>query len=258
MRLKQLVNTERIGKTLTALEGKTACITGGSGGVGRALALALAHEGCDLILAARTRSELEKVAERIRKIENRRVLACEIDISDPSQTIALERAVQELGGLDILINAAASFCNESLAEIEVQNLINLIDTIARGSLLITKAMLPYLEKKHGNVLNFVTDWAVPGWAGPTPFSAAKWAVAGMGEALAREGIVNGVKVTNIFPGDIASKLDPDTPIKDILDELGESMIPLADIISTVLYVLNLQVSRVQSIVILPSDPAYLE
>lgn len=242
---------------MKSLNGKVACITGATGGIGRALSMALAKEGCELVLAARDIDELEGEGQKIEAATGIRARLCSVDIANPSQINHLTETLNHFGRLDILINGAATFSDASLDEIEEGMLVSLMNTIARGTILVTKATLPFLKQSGGHVINFVTDWAVPGWAGPAPFSSAKWAVAGMGEALAKELIGHGIKVVNLFPGDIASDMKPESSLEDVLAEHGSSMIPLEDIVLTVMYVLSLKLSRAQTIVILPIDPEYI-
>lgn len=236
---------------------RVACITGANGGVGKALALAIAREGYDLVLVGRHEDQLGAVAERLQTETGSRAHVCALDISDASRMPKLEAEVRAAGGLDVLINAAAVFSEAPLSAIETADLVSLVDTIVKGTLLVTRQLLPMLSQRGGNILNFVSDWALPGSSGPSPFTAAKWAVAGMGEALAKEAISSGVKVTNLFPGDIASQSDPWETSKGTAQDLDDSSIPLRDIVATVMYVLRLQSARVLSVVIVPSDPEYL-
>ena len=106
---------------MKSLKGKTVCITGGSGGVGNALATALAKEGCNLVLAARTEKELKKVADKVEKTTGQQVTICKTDISVPDQIRNLEKAVEEVGGVDILINAASGFSEDSLEDMPVED-----------------------------------------------------------------------------------------------------------------------------------------
>lgn len=243
---------------MSDFEGKVVCITGGSGGVGKATALALAREGADVILVARTLDNLARVAKEIKEETGRNIAYCAVDISKPDQLIVLADMVKKIGKVDILINGAAGFSEETLDDMDINDVVSMFDTISRGTALVTKVLLPYLKESKGHIINIVTDWGLPGLSGPAPFSAAKWAVAGLGEALSKELIGYGIKVVNLYPGDIASDMDLDASMVEIQNEHGISMIPLVDIVSTIKYVLSLRLSRVLSLVILPIDPAYVE
>src|SRR5579859_1274805 len=91
------------------LMGKRAIVTGGSRGIGRAIAHALAEEGVDVVIAARTREPLNQAATEIATATNRRVIGIAADMADDNSVDALiEGAVMALGGVDILVNNAAA------------------------------------------------------------------------------------------------------------------------------------------------------
>jgi len=91
-----------------SLEGKTALVTGGGTGIGKAIALVFAEAGADVAVAARTVKNIEATAEQVREL-GRRGVAVECDVSDSQQVDAMvDRATRELGGLDILVNNAGT------------------------------------------------------------------------------------------------------------------------------------------------------
>ena len=89
-----------------SLEGTTALVTGGGRGIGRAIALTLAEAGANVAVTARTLSQVESVAEEVKKL-NRGSLALQSDVTDPLSVAAMvDRATKEFGGIDILVNCA--------------------------------------------------------------------------------------------------------------------------------------------------------
>ena len=107
------------------LSGKTAVITGGSRGLGRGMALALASCGVDVALVSRTQSELEFVASEIREV-GRRALAISADVADETKVKeVVETVLTEFDRIDILINSAGIVALKPIAEFEVESLQNL-------------------------------------------------------------------------------------------------------------------------------------
>ena len=140
------------------LQGKTALITGGSKGIGKAIALVLAEEGVDVAIAARSQDTLDEAAEEIRSATGRKVVAIAADTTswDDVQRM-VETTVSELGGVDILINSAAMVGGQvrgSIDEAEEKDLIEDLDTKVVGYFRSIKAVVPHMRaKKWGRVIS---------------------------------------------------------------------------------------------------------
>jgi NAD(P)-dependent dehydrogenase (short-subunit alcohol dehydrogenase family) len=127
------------------LTGKRALVTGGSRGIGAAIALALAEHGADVALTYQRSSERAQAVVKSIEQLGRRAAAIEADSADP---IAIKRAVDEavtaLGGLDILVNNAAIALYDTIADFKVQDIDALLAVNIRGPVLTTQAALPHL------------------------------------------------------------------------------------------------------------------
>ena len=140
------------------LKGKTALITGGSKGIGKAIAIALAEEGVDVAIAARSQDTLDQAAEEIRSATGRRVVAISADTTswDDVQRM-VEATVSELGGVDILVNSAAMVGGQvrgTIDDADEKDLIEDLDTKVVGYFRRIKAVVPHMRaKKWGRVIS---------------------------------------------------------------------------------------------------------
>jgi NAD(P)-dependent dehydrogenase (short-subunit alcohol dehydrogenase family) len=192
------------------LDGKVALVTGGSKGIGRAIALALADAGADVALAARNADALEKTAREVEE-RGRRSLGVPTDVTEPDQVEALvDRTSTELGGLDVLVNnaGAAPF----FSQIEAMRLdgfekyfrVNFLSAVY-----CTRAAAPALTAGgHGSsVINVASVAAFIASPGLTYYSTAKAAVINLTRTVAREWAGFGVRVNAIAPGWIETEMN---------------------------------------------------
>ena len=140
------------------LQGKTALVTGGSKGIGKAIALELAKEGVDVAIAARSQDALDETAEKIRSATGRKVVAISADTTswDDVQRM-VDTTVSELGGVDILVNSAAMVGGQvrgTIDDAEEKDLIEDLDTKVVGYFRSIKAVVPHMRaKKWGRVIS---------------------------------------------------------------------------------------------------------
>lgn len=189
------------------LAGKVALITGASRRIGRATALALAKDGVTVVVTAQTaRAEVERVAEEVR-LSGGRALALMMDVTDEaSVAAAVDRAVQEFGSIDILVNNAAirgqmAFLDLTLAEWRKVN-----SVVLEGSFLVSQAVLPHMIRKGwGTIVNVGGVSAHIGASKRAHVSAAKAGLIGLTKALAVEFAGKGVTVNCVVPGKIGGE-----------------------------------------------------
>jgi len=191
------------------LVGKRALVTGGSRGIGEAIALALAEAGADVAIS------YERAAERasgvIRQIEDkgRRGIAIQADAADPDAVKQLvEDAAAQLGGLDILINNAGTFRHGTIAELSLDDINTLLNVNIRGTVLTTQAAIPHL-KGGGRIITIGSNLAerVP-FPGLTLYSLTKSAHLAFTRGLARELGPQDITVNLVQPGPIDTELNP--------------------------------------------------
>ncbi len=185
-----------------SLEGRVAFLTGASGTLGRAVALALASAGADIIASGRREEALLETAEGVRAL-GRRALPVRADIRVPEEIEeAVEEAFRAFGRIDILFNAAGSFLMKPLLEMspgEWEGLIevNLTDCF-RVARTVGRAIIE--GGRGGSVINLSSVWAIASAKGVSAYSASRGAVTALTKTLALEWLPFGVRVNAIAPG----------------------------------------------------------
>ena len=190
-----------------ALEGKVAIVTGASRGIGESIAVALACNGAEVVLAARSKGALEDV--RL-KIESGGGCAIGIpaDVSVESEMVSLiSQTVNWAGRLDILVNNAGMGIFKPLLNTTIEEWDTLMAVNARSVFLLCREAIPYLElQKHSFIVNVVSVAGVKGYVNQGAYSASKHAVMGMTKSLAKEVQDYGIRVHAICPGGVDTRL----------------------------------------------------
>ena len=187
-----------------SLEGKTALVTGSGRNIGRSIALALARDGADVVVNARSnKAEAEAVAAEVEEL-GRKALPILADVGDKAQLEALlDQAVDRFGGLDIVVNNAATRPHKPFAEMSYDDWRGVLATDLDSAFLTTKAALPgMMQKGWGRVVNLSGLQAFQGRHGGAHISAAKVGLIGLTRALATELGPSGIVVNCIVPGAI--------------------------------------------------------
>ena len=216
-----------------SLEGKVAIVTGGSRGMGRAIALTFAEAGADVAVCSRGQdSSLDDVAEEIRGL-GRRSLAVPADISRKADIDNMvQRVADEFGGIDILVNNAAIIILAPLVEHSEEDWVRIIDTNLKGYYLCSQAVgRRMVDQKKGNIINMAGVAAITAAQGIGSYCIAKAGVAMLSKVLALELASYNIRVNAIAPGWVKTKFtepwsDPKT-VKQIEAEipLGRWAVP---------------------------------
>lgn len=182
------------------LKGKRALVTGGSRGIGAAIALVLAENGADVAITYQSsRNRAESVVASIEEL-GRRGVAVQADSSDPG---AVKRAVNEtvavLGGLDILVNNAAVGISGPIADIDLDGFQKMMDVNVRGTLAFSQAAIPHL-KRGGRIISIGSGLGdrVP-FPGVTAYAMSKSALLSFTRGLSRELGPLGITVNLVLP-----------------------------------------------------------
>lgn len=184
------------------LDGKVALITGGSKGLGSAIAEGLASAGASVVLVSRTKSEARREAEIISSMYNVRTMGIKADVTKSEETqLMVDETVGQLGSLDILINSAGINIRGSIEELSDNEFKDVMDVNVNGTWLSTKAAVPIMKKNGwGRIVNMASALGLVGLANRTPYTSSKGAITQMTKALALELAKTGVTVNSICPG----------------------------------------------------------
>jgi 3-oxoacyl-[acyl-carrier protein] reductase len=191
------------------LEGKVALITGGSRGIGAAIAERLAGEGANVAITYRKGAEA--AASVVKEIERagRKAIAIQADAGDArAVNAAVEKTVASFGRLDVLVNNAGTAVPKSFEETTLEELDRLIDINIRGTFIATQAALKHM-KSGGRIImigSCVGERVMT--PGLVPYSATKGAVKMFTQGLSREVGSRGITVNNVQPGPIDTDLNP--------------------------------------------------
>lgn len=184
-----------------SLQGRVALITGGSRGLGAAIAQVLGESGMRVVLADLVLERAQDCAALLgeRDIE---AIAVPLDVSDPAQCqAAVARAVGEFGRLDALVNNAAVDVTAPLAELSVDDWLRVLHTNLSGPFLMTKFAASELARQGGgHVVNIASTASKRAWPNASAYHATKWGLLGLSHALHAELRDQGIRVGAIVAG----------------------------------------------------------
>ena len=191
------------------LDGKVALITGGSRGIGLAIAQSLGRLGANLGLCARNADKLEKTAAELQG-EGMKVIATAADVTSPSDIEKLVRKTeQSLGAIDVLVNNAGigyfgPFHGATEADWDA-----VLDTNLKAVFLLSKAVAPGMIERHtGHIINIASLAGKNAFAGGGVYCASKWGLLGLTECMAEDLRQYGIRVSAICPGSVATDFSP--------------------------------------------------
>jgi len=190
------------------LKDKVAVVTGAGRGIGRAIALAFAREGADVVVISRTLSEVEETAAQIRAL-GRHALALRVDVSRMEDVENMVKsALQEFGRIDVLVNNAGILGPVgSLVENDANHWIETIKVNLIGTFLCSKMVLPIMIKQRGGkVINLSGGGAANPRSRFSAYAVSKAAVVRLTETLAEEVKEFNIQVNAIAPGAIYTRL----------------------------------------------------
>jgi NAD(P)-dependent dehydrogenase (short-subunit alcohol dehydrogenase family) len=193
------------------LQGKTALITGGDSGIGRAVAVLFAREGADVAILYLNESEDAQETKRLVEREGRRCLTVAGDVGDPGFCrTAVDQVIQQFGKLDVLINnAAEQHPQKEIAEITPEQIDRTFRTNIFGYFYMVQAAMPHL-KKGAAIINTTSVTAYRGSSELLDYSATKGAIVAFTRSLAQKLAAEGIRVNGVAPGPIWTPLIPST------------------------------------------------
>jgi 3-oxoacyl-[acyl-carrier protein] reductase len=195
------------------LSGRTALVTGGSRGIGRAIALRLAGQGADVAFSYRGNEAAASATVGDIEALGRKGLAVQADVSDPDAADGLVKAVTEaFGKVDILVNNAGITRDDLIMRMSVEAFREVLETNLFGAFYMTKAVArPMLKAKGGRIINITSVSGQAGQTGQANYSAAKAGLIGLTKATARELASRSITCNAVAPGFVLTELTQDLP-----------------------------------------------
>jgi NAD(P)-dependent dehydrogenase (short-subunit alcohol dehydrogenase family) len=190
------------------IEGKLALITGASRGLGRAMAVALAEAGANLVLVSRDRQKLEETAAEVRKA-GAQAHVFTADVAREDEVARLEQEVASAAGrIDILINNAGINVRKNITDFTLAEWTSVIDTNLTSVFLLCRAFVPHMKGKgYGRIVNMTSIMAHVSMPQRAAYSSSKTALLGLTRALALELAPEAITVNGISPGPFGTEMN---------------------------------------------------
>ncbi|SFM65034.1 3-oxoacyl-[acyl-carrier protein] reductase [Algoriella xinjiangensis] len=192
------------------IKGKKALVTGGSRGLGKAIALALAKEGVDVAITGRNSKSLEETVEEIKNLGVNATYSVFNVAEKVEVKMQLERLIESFGAFDILINNAGIAAFGGFLEMEENDWEDIVKTNLFGAYYVSKAVVPAMvELGSGDIINVSSTAGLKGNAVTSAYSASKAGLIGLSESMMFELRKKNIRVTTLTPSTIASEMSKD-------------------------------------------------
>lgn len=188
------------------LTNRTVVISGASRGIGRALAEHLHEAGAVVVAGARDERELASLAQGREGVHVHR-----LDVRDPDSVDAFCAFARSTGGIDALVNNAGIGVFGPVERLAMEDWDRVFEVNVRGTFLLTRALLPDLTSRHGQIVNVTSDVSARTFAGGALYTASKHAQRAFTRALQMEVADRGVRVTEVRPGVVATHFADGSP-----------------------------------------------
>ena len=188
--------------------GKTAVVTGGSRGIGRAICIELAKQGINVVLCYAGNVEAAEETVQACVAQGGKAIAVQCDVADDTAVKALmQQAIEQFGRIDILVNNAGITRDGLFMTMKEEAFDAVVDTNLKGAFLCTKAVVrTMMKQKYGRIINLSSVVGLRGNAGQANYAASKAGLVGMTKALAKELATRGITVNAVAPGFIATDM----------------------------------------------------
>lgn len=211
------------------LEGKTALITGGNEGIGKATALMFVKEGAQVAITGRRKEKLDEVVEE----SGGKIFAIQGDVSKEEDVKAtVDAFIEKFGRIDILFNNAGILEVGTAVTTEVDAWEKMMDVNVKGMYLMCKYVIPHMQKQgHGVIINNGSVLSHIGCQNAIAYNTTKGAVLQMSRSLAIDHAKEGIRVNTVCPGFIKTKMNEDfignpPEAQKQLDEIAAQIVPL--------------------------------
>jgi len=192
-----------------SLEGKIAVVTGASKGIGKGVALTLAGQGADVILAARNQSQLDEVASEIEGMGRRAKAVC-VDVTSKEQIDdMMQKAVPEFGGVDIFVNNAGVTVMKRITDTSHEDINRIIDTNLKGAMFFLQnaGKLMTRQGRGGSIVIVTSINAIAPLPTQAVYSSTKAALEALMRCLAADVAKDGIRVNSVAPGAIYTDMN---------------------------------------------------
>jgi NAD(P)-dependent dehydrogenase (short-subunit alcohol dehydrogenase family) len=197
----------------SGLKDKSAIVTGSTKGIGRAVAEALLESGAKVVVSARNGDEVAAAGKELERAHPQRVLARRCDVRREEEVASLfAETDRAFGGVDILVNNAGVGVFRNLEEMSLEEWSTVLETNLTGVFLCSRAAIPRMRKRGGGyILNISSLAGKNAFPQATAYNASKFGLNGMSEALMQEVRYDGIKVSYLMPGSVATHFNRHTP-----------------------------------------------
>lgn len=186
--------------------GKVSFVTGATSGIGKACAIAFANAGARVVCVGRKEEALRDVGENIRQL-GAEPLTIRADLSDPAEAQqAVNRAVQDFGGIDVLVNAAGHLSNGTIENTSLKAWDDMMDVNVRAPFQLMQMALPSLIERRGNVVNVSSVTGLRAFPGVLAYCVSKAALDQLTRCSALELAAKGVRVNAVNPGVVVTEI----------------------------------------------------
>lgn len=246
---------------MTATKSPVAIITGGATGIGFGIAEALVQSGYRVAIGSRRKDVVEEAANQLQSLKKGQVIGLPLDVTDRASVAEFVQAVgKHYGEIDILVNGAGvNIKNRTIGEMRPEQWDQVVAINATGAYNMIHAILPQMrQRKSGTIINISSVTGKRALAlGGVAYAASKFAMTALGTCVANEVGVEGVRVTNIYPGEVDTPILEQRPVP-VSQEQRDLILRPSDVGQVVLSIVSLP-SRVHipELVIKPVHQGYV-
>jgi len=227
---------------MTATKSPVAIITGGATGIGFGIAEALVQSGYRVAIGSRRKDVVEEAASQLQSLKKGQVVGLPLDVTDRDSVAEFVQAVgKHYGEIDILVNGAGvNIKNRTIGEMRPEQWDQVVAINATGAYNMIHAILPQMrQRKSGTIINISSVTGKRALAlGGVAYAASKFAMTALGTCVANEVGVEGVRVTNIYPGEVDTPILEQRPVP-VSQEQRDLILRPSDVGQVVLSIVSL-------------------